>query len=105
MNIGNAGGLKNDVDAFFAYVSRTYVGTTYVHPTFSIAFWSVHQRVLDNAPRTNNSVEVWNRRIGALSKSSHLPLCRIIKILREEQHSVSAALAAKICGRKKGPEI
>jgi hypothetical protein len=65
-------------------------------PRFPIEFWNVYQRVIDNLPRTNNSVEAWNRRISVLAEGSHILLYKLIDILRDENHCVSCIIASKI---------
>lgn len=85
------GETKLELDDFFAYVQKTYTGTVYDPPMFPILFCNVHQRVLDNIPRTNNAVEAWNRRFGILAESSHVPLYKIMILLQREEKCRSSA--------------
>jgi len=55
------GVLRDDYDKFKDYVHSTYIGSVFSPPLFHIKFWNVHQRVINNQPRTNNAIEAWNR--------------------------------------------
>ena len=52
------GKLNDDLKTFFDYVKSTYIGTEYAPPMYALSFWNVHRRVLDDRPRTNNSVTI-----------------------------------------------
>ena len=54
-------------------MENTYIGVQYVPPNYSLNFWNLHQRVKDNIPRSNNAIEIWNRRFSSIAESSKLP--------------------------------
>jgi len=56
---------------FMKYLKDTYIGDQYNLPMFPPTFWSVHNRVIENQPRTNNALESWNRRLNATSRVIH----------------------------------
>jgi hypothetical protein len=87
--------LKPDLKVFVEYMKNTYVGDQYSPPLYSIKFWSVHQRVLTNTPRTNNSIESLNRRINTLAETAHLPLYRLLTTIKEEQNNTEVFMARR----------
>ena len=56
---------------FMKYLKDTYIGDQYNLPMFPPTFWSVHNRVIENQPRTNNALESWSRRLNATSRVIH----------------------------------
>ena len=57
-------------------------------PLFPPDFWSVVDNVDYAFPRTQNFVEAWHRRWGALVGTAHLGVYKIIKELQKEQNRV-----------------
>lgn len=53
-------------------------------PWFPIELWNVYDRVLQNLPRTNNSIESWHHII-ANDQKKHLSFEKIIELFRIEQ--------------------
>ncbi|PVD26834.1 hypothetical protein C0Q70_11981 [Pomacea canaliculata] len=56
-------------------------------PKFDVAMWNVYNRVGDNLPRTNNSVEGWHRAFDKRMSVTHPTLGRLVSKLRKEQAS------------------
>ncbi|CAF0784550.1 unnamed protein product [Brachionus calyciflorus] len=73
-------------------------------PRFLISLWSVYKRVIDNLPRTNNSVESWHSLISSDTKK-HLSVLKIIEFFRVEEKSVNIRYiqlsAGEVSKRKK----
>jgi hypothetical protein len=90
--------LHKDIQTFFSYMENTYVGRRYSHPLFPVHYWNVHDRTMKKLPRTNNTVEAWNRRIGTLCESSHVPLYKLIEVLIREQHQVRSTIESRKAG-------
>jgi hypothetical protein len=57
-------------------------------PLFPPDFWSVVDNIDYAFPRTQNFVEAWHRRWGALVGTAHLGVFKIIKELQKEQNRV-----------------
>ena len=57
--------LMDSLSDFLAYFESTWLGIVQRgcrrRPKFDVAMWNVYNRVEDNLPRTNNSVEGWHR--------------------------------------------
>lgn len=52
---------------FFNYVIDTYIGSSSKAPRYSIEFWSVYERTLNNLPTTTNNLEAWHNAITVLN--------------------------------------
>ena len=94
------GPLKNELDEFLSYFKRTYIGTNYTPALYNPRLWSVHQRVLDNIPRTNNSVEAWNRRIQVIAESSHIPFYKLIDLIKGELKVTNVSILQRQAGER-----
>ena len=50
-----------DIDVILDYLEENYIGAVrhgrYRRPRYTYAMWGVHDRVVDDLPRTNNAVE------------------------------------------------
>lgn len=71
---------------------------TRTQPLFSPDFWSVVDNIDYAFPRTQNSVEAWNRRWGVLVGLSHLGVFKIIKEIQKEQHRVQLDIESILRG-------
>ena len=68
---------------------------------FPIKLWSVHNRIVNDLPRTNNSVESWHNSFQAMMKKH--PKCYFfIDQLRSEQLTTEHRVLNMQTGRKKG---
>ena len=67
-------------------------------PLFSPDFWSVVDNIDYAFPRTQNSVEAWHRRWGALVGLVHLGVFKIIKEMQKEQHRVQLDIGSILRG-------
>ena len=54
-------------------------------PLFSHDMWNMYSRVLDDLPKTNNSVEAWHRGFETEVGAHHPNIWRFIKCLQKEQ--------------------
>jgi len=74
------------------YFERTYIGTHVVSPMFPIKFWNVHERTLDNSPRTSNFVGGFHNKLNKLIKTHRPPFCKFLMIVRRIQHQTEISL-------------
>ena len=76
---------------FLSYIEEYYIGvldkTNQIRkkPAFPIETWNIHDRILNNKPRSSNNVERWNKQIQNDSGDHHLAVCTLIENLRLEQ--------------------
>ena len=54
-------------------------------PIFPVALWNVHDQVVEDLPRTNNSVEGWHRGFSQLLGAYHPTIWKFIDGLKKEQ--------------------
>ena len=59
---------------------------------FHSTLWSNHKVVIENIPRTTNSVEAWHRRWNALMGTQNLGLKNVIEQIGNEQHSTGGTI-------------
>jgi len=71
------------------YWEDTYIGRQRrgrrANPRFSIELWNVRERLVDNLPRTNNSVEAWHRSFQQTVDCQHPSVYKVIKYSLQEQ--------------------
>jgi len=57
-------------------------------PRFPISLWNMRDRVSDNLPRTNNSVEAWHRSFQQTADCQHPSVYKLLEHFRKEQDHV-----------------
>lgn len=73
------------------YFERTYIGVpfgrnhTRREPPISSSLWSCHELVVNELPKTNNSVEAWHRSLQSAFGFQHPDPNRLIEALKPEQ--------------------
>lgn len=74
------------------YWEDNYVGrqrrNRRANPRFSLELWNMRDRVNDNLPRTNNSVEAWHRAFQQTVDCHHPSIYNLIAHFRKEQDHV-----------------
>ncbi|KAL8601709.1 hypothetical protein ACOMHN_033885 [Nucella lapillus] len=87
---------------FLAYFESTWLGIVQQgrrrRQKFDVAMWNVYNRVGDNLPRTNNSVEGWHRAFDQRMSVTHPTLGRLVSKLRKEQASTEIMLEQRAMG-------
>jgi len=87
-----------EMNNFMKYLKETYVGDLYNTPMFPPAFWSVHNRVIQNQPRANNAVESWNRRLNSTSWVIHPCFFKFTEIILKQQQFTEDNIELRISG-------
>lgn len=71
------------------YWEDTYIGRQRrgrrANPRFALLLWNMRDRVIDNLPRTNNSVEAWHRSFQQTVDCHHPSVYKLIEHFRQEQ--------------------
>ena len=52
---------------------------------FDVDLWSVHTRVNNDLPRTNNSLEGWHQAFKKRLNVTHPTLAKLLRVIRNEQ--------------------
>ncbi|KII61182.1 hypothetical protein RF11_11267 [Thelohanellus kitauei] len=77
------------VQSLYHYFEDAYIGRFNRRnrsiPPFPIPIWNQYNRVIENQPRTNNSVEGWHRAFSSIFNGPHLNSYNFIKKLIEEE--------------------
>ncbi|KAL3854324.1 hypothetical protein ACJMK2_013598 [Sinanodonta woodiana] len=60
--------------------------------------WNVHDRVNENLPRTNNSVEAWHRAFQQTADCHHPSIFKLINHFRLEQDHVEIKMERHLSG-------
>lgn len=57
-------------------------------PRFAIQLWNQYSRVIDNLPRSNNSLEGWHNAFNNVVGFAHPSIAKLARKLQQEQHSM-----------------
>ena len=83
------------LDDVLDYIEDYYVlgrrrGRGRTVPMFPVRIWNCYERTLQGLPRTNNSVEGWNRRFNSIVSKSHPGVFSLLEALRNEENYAQA---------------
>ncbi|RNA19502.1 hypothetical protein BpHYR1_017342 [Brachionus plicatilis] len=106
----------NKLDEFFKYLQETWIGKEetvktgrgrgvkthhiYTRPLFDIELWSIHSRINDCLPRTNNYVEAWHNVFSNLL-NKHPSIYHLVDKFREEQKRLLVQLRSGVKYKRK----
>ncbi|CAF1111966.1 unnamed protein product [Adineta ricciae] len=62
-----------------------FIGTGRTKPQFSIQLWNVHDRLISNLPRSNNSIEGWHNAFAQRVSIAHPTIFKLTEKIRVEQ--------------------
>ena len=81
----------DDLEPLFDYFEDTWIGWpsrrggARKNPTFPINVWSIHDRVTEGLPRTNNSVEGWHHAFQRTVGLNHPTIYKLVEAMQLEQ--------------------
>ena len=68
------------------YIGRRRRGRR-ANPRYAVNLWNVRERVVDNLPRTNNSVEAWHRSFQQTGDCHHPSVFKLVQhFIAEQDH-------------------
>lgn len=77
-----------ELDVILDYIEENYIGVIrrgrYRRPRFPYSMWGVYDRVVNDLPRTNNSVEGWHNRFNRHVGCHHANIWKIVDVLKQE---------------------
>ncbi len=80
------------IDSLVNYFEDNFVGrlrrNRRVAPRFSIKFWNMYDRVVQNLPRSNNAVEGWHNAFNNSVGIAHPTVPNLSRKLQVEQHNM-----------------
>ncbi len=82
--------IPDNVAGLYDYFEDTWIGRPARrgqrrNPLFAVELWSVHDRVVEGLPRTNNAVEGWHRAFQGTVGFVHPTVYKLIDAIRLEQ--------------------
>ena len=85
-----------------------YIGRLLRHdrrrePPQVIALWNMHDRAIDDLPKTNNSVEGWHRKMSSAVNAHHPNIWKFFDVIRKEQCLNNAITAQAMAGHAPPP--
>ena len=97
----------DDVLKVIDYFEDNYIGRrrrrNRAPPLFSHEVWNINSRVINHLPRTNNSVEGWNRKMQSAVGASHPNLWRFLNVLKREQGLLNTIIDQSLGGHAPEP--
>ncbi|XP_042212508.1 uncharacterized protein LOC121875325 [Homarus americanus] len=88
--------MPPEADPAIDYFEDTYIGRQCRHyrrtPRFPVSMWNVYDRVDEDLPRTNNSLEGWHNHMQANITSFHPNIWKFLEVLKMEQALTSIAI-------------
>ncbi len=83
--LANNNNVDAELDVILDYIEETYIGVMrrgrFRRPRFPYAMWGVHDRVIDDLPRTNNAVEGWHNRFNQHVGYHHADIWKLIDVI------------------------
>lgn len=83
-------GFPKEMELIVQYWERNYVGKRIenISPRFPIEMWNMFNRLQDNLPRTNNSLEAWHNSFQKNIDCHHPSVEKLISHFQKEQSNV-----------------
>jgi hypothetical protein len=95
--------FPDELDPVVDYFEATYIGNIgrggrRRRPLFAHGLWSQNERVIDNLPRTTNSLEGWHNAFNGMVNKAHASVPSLIAKLQTEEASTSVAVERFVAG-------
>ena len=81
-----------------------FIGTGRKKPQFPIELWNVHDRVSQNLPRSNNSIEGWHNAFAQRVSITHPTINKLTAKIRTEQSKFEIDIAQIRLGHEPKPK-
>ena len=100
--------LPPEVEPLADYFEDNYIGRPQRRgrrePPYPIALWNMHDRVDEELPRTNNSVEGWHRSFQASVGCYHPNFWKFLNFLKNQQSFQQVRMAQLLAGHPPPPQ-
>ena len=81
--------IDPSLDVILDYIEEFYIGMIrrgqQRRPRFPFSMWGVHDRVLNDLPRTNNADEGWHNRFNRHVGCHHADIWKLIDVIQKEE--------------------
>ena len=98
----------NEMQQLLDYFEDNYIGRVRrrgrVVPLYEPHIWNIHNRVENELPRTNNSVEGWHRKMQAAVAADHPNIWRFINVLKREHGFHKVVIGQRLGGHAIEPQ-
>ena len=95
-----AASMPDETQPITDYFEDTYIGRLQRHgrrqPPFAHTMWSVHNRVEEGLPRTNNHVEGWHRRMQSNVGAHHPSIWHFLNVFVRREQSPNEVIITQI---------
>lgn len=81
--------LRVQFTVIFDFFEKNYLCKFNDESINDYKFWSVFARILENCPRTTNSVEAWHRHVNNANIVPHPNICKLIEFLQRNEKIVN----------------
>lgn len=92
-----------DMDFLIDYFEDNYIGRQRRgrrgQPRFALGLWNQYLRVLNDLPRSNNSVEAWHNAFNGSVSIAHPTVARLARKLQQEQHATAILRVQRATGQ------
>ncbi|XP_066963162.1 uncharacterized protein [Macrobrachium rosenbergii] len=99
--------LPPETDPVIDYFEDTYISRKRRHarrtPRFPVSTWNMYDLVVDDIPRTNNSLEGWHDHMQASITSFHPNIWKCLEVLKREQALTSVTISQMLAGHTAPP--
>lgn len=99
--------MPPEADPITDYFEDTYIGRTRRRnrraPRFPVSMWNMYDRVVEDLPRTNNSLEGWHNHMQANITSFHPNIWKFLEVLKREQALTSVTINQVLAGHPAPP--
>ena len=100
--------LPSEADPIIDYFEDVYVGRVRRNrrgsPSFPISMWNMYDRVLEDLPRTNNSLEGWHNRLQSNISACHPNIWKFLQVLKKEQALNEVIINQMLAGQQGPPK-
>ena len=100
--------MPAEADSIVDYVEDNYVGRRLRlnrrAPRFPVTMWSMHDRVVDDLPRTNNSLEGWHNHLQSNITAFHPNIWKFLDVLKSEQALTAVTINQMLAGFPAPPQ-
>lgn len=93
LNMITSSPYNNCLSEFINYFKLYYIGIDERDAVFPVRFWDISQRIMNNIPRTTNSLEGWHRGFNNLASIRNPNISRFINLLTIETEKIRGRIA------------
>ncbi|CAF3920813.1 unnamed protein product [Rotaria sp. Silwood1] len=98
------GKYRHHIVSLTTHSCHLILGSRRTKPQFSIQTWYVHDRVLQDLPRSNNFIEGWHRAFNNRISMKHPTITKLAKCILREQANFEMDIERILVGQQPKPK-